>query len=113
MSASRGVSAARALRTELEQRIAAIPGIEQTVSRYAHGMSFALGRREIAHFHGDTRLDVRLTCEEIRKRKSSRTLDPRFVTRGSRSEWVEIRLGDLHDLEFAVSMVEEALRANQ
>lgn len=76
-------------------------------------MSFALGRREIAHFHGDTRLDVRLTCEEIRKRKSSGALDPRFVTRGGRSEWVEVRLTDLHDLAFAVSVVEEAVRANQ
>ena len=106
-------STATVLREELERRIAAVPGIERNVSRYGHGHSFAVGGREIAHFHGESRLDVRLTREEIRQRKLDEALDPRLITRGPGSEWVEIRVLCPEDLAFALSIVEGAVRANQ
>ncbi len=106
-------STATALREELEYRIAAVPGVERKVSRYGHGQSFAVGGREIVHFHGDSRMDVRLTREEIRKRKRDGTLDPRLIARGPGSEWVEIRILGPRDLAFALSIVEAAVRANQ
>jgi hypothetical protein len=101
------------VRAELEAKIAALPGVEERVSRYGHGRSFAAGGREIAHFHGETRMDVRLTREEIRRRRADGTLDPRLVTRGAYSEWVEVTVTDTRDLAFALSLVEEAIRANQ
>ena len=106
-------STATSLREELERWIAAVPGVERQVSRYGHGPSFALGGRELVHFHGESRMDVRLTREEIRQRKLDEALDPRLITRGPGSEWVEIRVLCPEDLAFALSIVEGAVRANQ
>jgi len=101
------------LRAQLERQIANLPGVEERPSRYGHGRSFAAGGREIAHFHGDERLDVRLTRAEIRARKRAGGLDGRLMSRGSSSDWVEIRIVGAPDVAFALSVVEEAVRANQ
>ena len=100
------------VRQELERRLSEIPGVLQKPSRYGHGVSYFTGGREIAHFHGETRMDVRLTKEEIRRHKSEGTLDPRMITRGPSAEWVEVHVVDVGDIPFAVSVVEEAVRAN-
>ena len=99
-------------RQELERRLSEIPGVVPKTSRYAHGLSFFTGGREIAHFHGETRMDVRLTKEEICRRKSEGTLDPRMKTRGPSAEWVEVHVVEVEDIPFAVSIVEDAVRAN-
>ena len=100
------------VRQELEQRLAALPGVVRRPSRYGHGVSYFTRGREIAHFHGDTRMDVRLTKEEIRLRKEGRTLDPRIRTRGPSAEWAEVHVETESDIAFAVALVEDAVRAN-
>jgi len=100
------------IREELERRLTALPGLEKRPSRYGDAKSYFVGGREIAHFHGDTRMDVRLTKEEIRRLKSEGTLDHRVRTRGSSAEWAEVHVTDSKDIPYALSLVEEAIRAN-
>jgi len=100
-------------REELERRLVGIPGVTPKPSRYGHGTSYWSGGREVAHFHGESRMDVRLTREEIRRRRSEGTLDPRLRTRGPYSEWVEVPVADPRDIPFALALVEDAVRANE
>ena len=100
------------VRQELEKRLIELPGVERKPSRYGHGASYFTGGREIAHFHGETRMDVRLTKEEIRLRKEEETLDPRIRTRGPCAEWAEVHVETERDIPFAVALVEDAVRAN-
>jgi luciferase-like monooxygenase len=100
------------VREELERRLLEIPGLNPGPSRYGHGTSYFTGGREIAHFHGETRMDVRLTRDEIRQRKAEGTLDPRIRTRGPSAEWVEVQVVTTGDLAFALGLVEDAVRAN-
>jgi len=100
------------VRKDLEKRIIELPGVEQRPSRYGHGASYFTGGREIAHFHGETRMDVRLTKEEIRLRKEEGTLDPRIRTRGPSAEWAEVHVETESDIPFAVGLVEDAVRSN-
>jgi len=100
------------VRQELEKRLLELPGVELRPSRYGHGPSFVTGGREIAHFHGETRMDVRLTKEEIRLRAAEGTLDRRIHTRGPSAEWVEIHVDTEREIAFAVALVEDAVRAN-
>lgn len=100
------------VREVLVERLHALPGVTQGRSRNGHGSSFFTGGREIAHFHGERRMDVRLTKSEIQRRKDEGTLDPRMTARGPSAEWVEVRLGNAGDVPFAVELVEDAVRAN-
>ena len=100
------------VRQELEKRLREIPGVELGPSRYGHGASYFTGSREIAHFHGETRMDVRLTKEEIRLRKEEGTLDQRLRTRGPSAEWVEVHVHTERDIPFLIALVEDAVRAN-
>jgi hypothetical protein len=100
------------VRDQLELRIAELPGVVRGLSRYGHGVAFRTGEREIAHFHGGQRLDVRLTRARIRELKSMGPLDPRVTTRGASAEWVEVKFGDESDLPLVLELIEEAVRAN-
>lgn len=100
------------VKEELERRLAALPGLVGRPSRYGHGVAFFTGGREIAHFHGTDRMDVRLTREEIRRRKAEGAFDPRVRTRGPSADWVEVHVEEARDIPYAVSLVEEAVRAN-
>lgn len=100
------------LRLLLELKITQLPGIHRRPSRYGDGHSFFVAEREIAHFHGDGRMDVRLTSGRIRELKASSVLDSRVQTRGSSAQWATVAVERTTDVEYAVSLVEEAVRAN-
>jgi len=101
------------VRDELERQLVQLPGLLRQRSRYGDSFSYSVGPREIAHFHGDSRMDVRLTKELIREMKHSGTLDPRVKTRGSSANWAEVKLDRESDIALAIELVEEAIRANQ
>jgi len=111
MTSTKGASPVT-VRHELERLLRELPGVDRRPSRYGHGSSYFTGGREIAHFHGNTRMDVRLTKEEIRLRTEERTLDPRIRTRGPSAEWAEVHVETEEDVPFAVALVEDAVRAN-
>ncbi|MGA8302116.1 MAG: luciferase family protein [Thermoplasmata archaeon] len=97
-------------REELERRLTELPGVVRQPARRGHGYSYFVGDREIAHFHGDERLDVRLTKERIRRRLREGTFDWRVRTRGPSAEWVAVRVSEAPDILLAVALVEEAIR---
>jgi len=86
------------VRVELERLLCEVPGLVRRLSRHGDSASYFVGDREIAHFHGDERMDVRLTKEVIRQRKAKDTLDPRVRTRGPFAEWVAVRVVEIRDL---------------
>lgn len=100
------------IRDELEEKLGEITGLARHRSRFGHAFSFFVGSREIAHFHGDGRLDVRLTREWIRAAKAEGTLDPRVRTRGPSADWATVPLHDRRDVTLALILIEEAMRAN-
>lgn len=99
-------------RSEIEARLAELPGLDRRRSRFGDAYSYFVGDREIAHFHGDGRLDVRLTRQRIREMKSEDRLDPRVRTRGPSADWATVPLGDRSDVPLALELVEEAIRSN-
>jgi hypothetical protein len=90
-----------------------LPGLARRPSRYGDAFSYFVGSREIAHFHGDGRMDVRLTKERIRELKESGALDARVKTRGASANWAAVQVATASDIPYAVQLVEEAIRANQ
>ena len=99
-------------RTSVENALARLPGLDARPSRWGGQTAYHVGDREIAHFHGATRLDVRLTKEGIRELMSEGPVDPRITTRGASAHWVAVRLGSARDVAFVLALVERAVRAN-
>jgi hypothetical protein len=100
------------VRAELEQRLQLIAELGRRPSRFGDSFSYFLADREIVHFHGDGRMDVRLTRERIRQHKEEQPLDPRVKTRGPSADWVAVRVSEPGDLALALELVEEAIQAN-
>ncbi len=73
---------------------------------YLHG-------REIAHFHGDREVDIRLT--RLRQRRLNKTLsgDRRVRLRPRPSEWVWVRFSKRPDTDFVMELVKQAVKANR
>jgi hypothetical protein len=101
-----------AARAELEKRLGTLPGLDRRPSRYGNGASYFVADREIAHFHRDGRMDVRLTRQRIREMKAEGLLDARVATRGASADWASVRVDEANDIAYAVNLVEEAMRAN-
>jgi hypothetical protein len=100
------------VRGELEAKLVQVPGLTRRLSRWGNGHAYFVADREIAHFHGNERMDVRLTKEVIRERKDGDGFDARVRTRGPSAEWASVRVTGPRDLPFAISLVEDAVRAN-
>jgi hypothetical protein len=100
------------VRQELEVQLAEIPGLERRRSRHGDSFSYFLADREIAHFHGDGRMDLRLTKERIRELRADGAIAPRVKVGGPSANWVAIRLASARDIALAMSLIDEAIRAN-
>jgi hypothetical protein len=100
------------VRDDLERKLTEIPGVARRPSRSGHTHAYFVGDREIAHFHGDQRLDVRLTRERIRELVSDGAFDERVKTRGPSADWVAVSVVGVRDIALALFLVQEALRAN-
>jgi Family of unknown function (DUF5519) len=79
---------------------------------FTEGPAVWVGRREIAHFDADGMLDIRLTKASIRSRRAAFAVDDRISLRPGTSDWLELSLHTVGDVDFAVSLVEEAIAAN-
>jgi Family of unknown function (DUF5519) len=99
-------------RAELDRLLLEIPGLARHEARRGRGDAYFVEEQEIAHFHGDERMDVRLTKAVIHRFKSEGGFDERVRTRGPAAEWVAVRVAEARDVPLAVSLVEEAIRAN-
>ena len=82
------------VRGEIERRLAEISGPTPRESRYGHGLAFYVGRRAVVHFHGDQRMDVRLTAEVIQRRTHEGGLDDRVSPEGGAPNWVKVRVSE-------------------
>jgi luciferase-like monooxygenase len=101
------------VRADLELRLQGYPGLVRRPSRFGDAYSYFVGDREIAHFHGDGRMDIRLTHQRIREMKDEGILDQRVRTRGPSADWASLPLAEPRELSLALELIEEAIRANQ
>lgn len=99
-------------REQIEARLSELPDLVRRKSRFGNGLAYHVGDREIVHFHGDQRMDVRLTRDVIRLRKSEGGFDARVKTRGPSADWASVRVQEPGDVALALALVEDAIQAN-
>jgi hypothetical protein len=80
------------LRQELVRRLETVPGLEDRPSKVAGGSAIFFRDKEIAHFHHDNEIDVRLTKKVIKAEGLSHPDGSEFHRqRSPTSEWIELR----------------------
>jgi hypothetical protein len=92
----------------LRRKLDAIPGVEEATSRFGTGrrLAWRAGTREIAHLHSDTVIDIRIPVA----RQPAMPRDERLTPRDSTSDWIECRLIESGDAEYAFELIVQAAR---
>lgn len=107
------MKAKSSLKTLLQKRILEIQGVEYKKSRFGSISAFYIGKKEFAHFHEGTEIDIRVTKPFIKKIKTQYQDDERFHWRYSSSDWVEFQFPKKQDLKMAVELARIAVEANK
>ncbi len=98
------------LRKLLIKKLEQIPDLEDRPSKVAGGSAIFYKEKEIAHFHDDNEIDVRLTRKVIRREGLNHPTDSKIHThRSTNSEWIEIRFRKLEDVVEVVRLFKLAL----
>ena len=90
----------------LRHRLDALRDVKESTSRFGHSLAWRAGSREIAHVHSDSIVDIRIPA--TRQRALAR--DDRQMPRASRSDWIECRLSEPGDAEYAAALIAQAAR---
>jgi hypothetical protein len=98
------------LKTELVKKLEAIKGLDDRPSKVAGGSAIFYKDKEIAHFHHDNEIDVRLTNKIIRKEGLNHFDDSSFHKhRSPSSQWIELRFNKPSDVTEVVRLFKLAL----
>ena len=100
-------------RDEFDREATAIRGVSRrAASRPGHGHSYFVANREIAHFHGEARVDIRLTSAVIRLRLTKGGFEAPVRARSPTANWVAVDLEAPGALPLALNLLKEAVKAN-
>ena len=93
----------------LSVALCALPGVEQTRSRFdkTGRPAWRVDGREFAHFHADDLIDLRLPAVQQRSLRD----DPRAHFRASKSDWLEFEFHTGQDVQDAAALARQAWAA--
>lgn len=98
------------LKNQLIKKLEQISGLEDRPSKVAGGSAIFYKDKEIAHFHNDNEIDIRLTKKVIRKEGLNHPGDSKIHRhRSPSSEWIEIRFHKTEDVAEVVRLFKLAL----
>lgn len=98
------------LRKQLVEKLEAFEGLVDRPSTVAGGSAIFYHGREIAHFHNDNEIDVRLTKKIIKREGLSHPTDSEVHHhRSANSQWIELRFSRAEHLDEVVRLFKLAL----
>lgn len=99
------------LKKLLIEKLEKIPNLEDRPSKVAGGSAIFYKNKEIAHFHHNNEIDIRLTKKVIKLEKLNQPDDSEFHHhRGPSSEWIELRFKTEKQVDEVVRLFKMALK---
>jgi len=98
------------LKKQLILELEKIKGLEDRPSKVAGGSAIFYKNKEIAHFHHNNEIDVRLTKKIIRAEGLHHPTDSKFHQRNPSSEWIELRFRREAHLKEVVRLFKLAIK---
>ena len=100
-------------RRAVTKGILELDGVQLGTSRHTGAEAFFLGKTEIAHFHGDDEIDLRLTKRAQKEYAELVRGDSRVTFRESGSDWIAIEFERAADVAYVLKLVRLAVDANR
>jgi hypothetical protein len=97
----------------LRDRLAAIDGVVESPSMFKDALAYWVNGTEIAHFEGETAVDIRLTKAEIRAAKARLAGEPLVRRRAAGSDWVVVDVSTAAGADVAVELAARAAAVNR
>jgi hypothetical protein len=91
----------------------AIDDVVESGGAFTDDDAFWVNGKEIAHFHGDADLELRLTRTVISEQRGRLKSDPRVELRRGSSDWMRIHPTKAADLPFVLELAELAAAAHR
>jgi hypothetical protein len=101
------------LRRRVRTRLLAIDGVVEGGGAFTDGPAFWVNGKEVAHWHGDDALELRLTKRVISEQRARLKADPRIELRRNTSDWLMITVVSPKDVDLAVELAELAAAAHR
>jgi hypothetical protein len=99
------------LRADLIALLEKNKGLEDRPSKVAGGSAIFFREKEIAHFHNDNEIDVRLTSKVIRAEGLEHPRGSKFhAARAKGSQWIELQFHSPEDLPEIARLFKLALK---
>ena len=99
------------LKSDLVKKLELIPGLEDRPSAVSGGSAIFYHDKEIAHFHDNNEVDVRLTKKIIRAEGLTHPEgSKRHPKRGPSSEWIELQFTRVAHVDEVVILFKLAVK---
>jgi len=95
------------------KRLLAVDGVVESGGIFTGGEAYWVNGKEIAHFHGDADMELRLTRAVISEQRGRLKSDPRVELRRGSSDWITIHPTKTADLQFVLELAELAAAAHR
>jgi hypothetical protein len=103
----------RSVRRRVRTLLLAIDGVAESAGAFTDAPAFWVNGKEVAHWHGDDALEVRLTKRVISEQRARLKADPRIELRRNASDWLTINLGSPKDVDLVAELAELAAAAHR
>lgn len=100
---------ARRLRNGLRK----LDGVMESPGTFNDEDAFWVNGKEIAHFHGEHAIELRLTRKEIGARRTALREDPRIELRAGASDWITALFASMRDVAQVLDLAEVAAQAHR
>ena len=90
-----------------------LDGVMESAGAFREGDAFWVNGKEIAHFHGEHAIELRLTKPEISARRGELRADPRVELRAGSSDWITVRFATMRDVAKVLDLAEVAAQAHR
>ena len=98
---------------QVREALLSIDGVLESDSIFSDDMAYWVNGKEIAHFHGQDSLELRLTRPVIRELRDQLKAEPHVKLRNASSDWLIMSFASAADVRFIASLAKRAAEAHR
>jgi hypothetical protein len=106
-------TSAQALSKRIRAGLLALDGVVESEGAFGDGDAFWVNGKQIAQFHGEDAIELRITRAGWGTHRDRLKPDARVRRHGASSDWIDVRFASAGDVAFVLEMAEIAVSAHR